>query len=147
MLNASRQTTPSNPGYLISGSYVLYAPIPEAMDSHLGSNAVATFLRLSRPINFSPIPVAAALSNIQLAPRYDHRTAALCTGLLATGLALSTSYAGIFDGGEHEQKITNSVPIKWLGRILVFISPDVNLRNLSHRLSRRLCPASDGPFR
>ena len=94
------------------------------MNTQLGANGVATFLLLSRPINFSPIPIAAAVSNIQFGSRHGHR-AALSTGILATGLALSATYAGISLGGYwHEQRVTTTVPVQWMGKIVQsFLSP------------------------
>lgn len=87
------------------------------MDTQFGANGVATFLLLSRPINFSPIPIASAVSNIQFGFPHGRRTA-LSTGILATGLGLSAAYAGISLGGYwHEQSITSTVPVQWMGKI------------------------------
>ena len=98
------------------------------MNTQLGANGVATFLLLSRPINFSPIPIAAAVSNIQFTSRHGRR-AAVSTGILATGLALSATYAGISLGGYwHEQGVTTTVPVQWMGKIVQsFLSPLVHI--------------------
>jgi hypothetical protein len=85
------------------------------------ANSVATFLRLSRPISFSPLHVSAAVPNIQLGPALANRNVqrvAFSAGFIGTGLALSALYTGIFKGGRDVRNANDTfTPVQWLGEI------------------------------
>jgi len=91
------------------------------MNTEPSTNAVAAFLRLSRPINFSPIQITAAVQHIPVGAAIANRNfQRVALSGVVTGLAFSAFYTGIFNGGLHEHKTNNTfTPIQWLGEILL----------------------------
>lgn len=87
------------------------------------ANGVATFLRFSRPMNFSPLHMSTAVQTTHLSPVLANRNfqlVAFSTGLIGTGLALSAFYPGFFNinAGHHQYNpMANDsfIPVRWLG--------------------------------
>lgn len=94
-----------------------------------GTNGIAAFLRLSRPINVSPIHIAAAVPLGPVITHHNFPRAAFSTGVIGTGLALSAFYAGILKGDHHVHAETNDTvtPIQWLGRHFSTCQPPISL--------------------
>jgi hypothetical protein len=88
------------------------------MNTEPTTNVVANFLRLSRPINFSPVQIAAAVQHIPLRVVVTNRNFQRVAFSGFTCLAFSTFYTGVLNGGLHEHKANDTfTPVQWLGKI------------------------------
>jgi hypothetical protein len=84
------------------------------MNTEPATNSVAALLKLTRPINFSPLGIATTAQ--PLFANNNFQRAAFTTGFIGTGLALSALYSGVLKGGRHASIANNTLPaVRWLG--------------------------------
>ena len=119
------------------------------MNSESATNSVATFLKLSRPIDLSPLHISTAVQTTHIMPVLANRNfqlAAFSTGLIGTGLALSAFYPGFFNGRHQRYNVMANdsfTPLHWLGEIQMSTHCSHQLTPLC-RIPRQLCPARNG---